>query len=103
VLARSGSRDRHVLVLGIHMATGALVECMLTPPLPRREAEQLQLYAESKDSPAGRRPNTVGTDEYSCLMEDETLSRHETDIGKLAEGLDNDVESLKQPPNPSGT
>jgi hypothetical protein len=34
---------------------------------------------------------------------DETLSRHETNIGKLAEGLDNDVESLKQPPNPSGT
>ena len=41
VLARPGSRDRQVLVLGVHMATGALVECMLTPPLPRREAEQL--------------------------------------------------------------
>jgi hypothetical protein len=41
VLARPGSRDRQVLVLGIHMATGALVECMLTPPLPRREAERL--------------------------------------------------------------
>jgi hypothetical protein len=41
VLARPGSRDRQVLVLGIHMATGALIECMLTPPLPRREAERL--------------------------------------------------------------
>jgi hypothetical protein len=41
VLARPGSRDRQVLVLGIHMATGALVECILTPPLPRREAERL--------------------------------------------------------------
>jgi hypothetical protein len=41
VLARPGSRDRQVLVLGVHMATGALVECMLTPPLPRREAERL--------------------------------------------------------------
>lgn len=41
VLARPGSRDRQVLAVGIHMATGALVECMLTPPLPRREAERL--------------------------------------------------------------
>jgi hypothetical protein len=41
VLARPGSRDRQVIVLGIHMATGALIECMLTPPLSRREAEQL--------------------------------------------------------------
>lgn len=41
VLARPGSRDRQVLVLGIDMATDALIECMLTPPLPRREAERL--------------------------------------------------------------
>jgi hypothetical protein len=41
VLARPGSRDRQVLALGIHVATGALVECILTPPLPRREAERL--------------------------------------------------------------
>jgi hypothetical protein len=51
VLARSGSRDRQVLVLGIHMATGALVECMLTPPLPRREAERL-LRKPTKDASA---------------------------------------------------
>jgi len=41
VLARPGSRDRQVLVLGIDSATDALIECMLTPPLPRGEAEQL--------------------------------------------------------------
>jgi hypothetical protein len=41
VLARPGSRDRQVLVLGIDMATDALIECMLTPPLPRREADRL--------------------------------------------------------------
>ena len=41
VLARPGSRDRQVIVLGIHSATDALIECMLTPPLPRGEAEQL--------------------------------------------------------------
>lgn len=41
VLARPGSGDRQVLAVGIHMATGALVECMLTPPLSRREAERL--------------------------------------------------------------
>jgi hypothetical protein len=41
VLARPGSRDRQVLVLGIDMAIDALIECMLTPPLPRREAERL--------------------------------------------------------------
>jgi hypothetical protein len=41
VLGRPGSRDRQVLVLGIDMATDALIECMLTPPLPRREAERL--------------------------------------------------------------
>jgi hypothetical protein len=41
VLARPGSRDRQVLVLGIDMTTDAMIECMLTPPLPRREAERL--------------------------------------------------------------
>ncbi len=41
VLARPGSRDRQVLVLGIDVANDALIECMLTPPLPRREAERL--------------------------------------------------------------
>jgi hypothetical protein len=41
VLARPGSGDGQVLVLGIDMATDALIECMLTPPLPRREAERL--------------------------------------------------------------
>jgi hypothetical protein len=30
-----------VIVFGIHSATDALIECMLTPPLPRREADQL--------------------------------------------------------------
>ncbi len=41
VLARPGSRDRQVLVVGIDVANDALIECMLTPPLPRREAERL--------------------------------------------------------------
>jgi hypothetical protein len=41
VLARPGSRDRQVLVLGIDLLTDALIECMLTPPLPRGEAERL--------------------------------------------------------------
>jgi len=41
VLARPGSRDRQVLVLGIDLGTDALMACMLTPPLPRREAERL--------------------------------------------------------------
>jgi hypothetical protein len=41
VLARPGSRDRQVLALGIDVPTDALIECMLTPPLPRHEAERL--------------------------------------------------------------
>lgn len=41
VLARPGSRDRQVLVLGIDVATDALIECMLTPSMARREAERL--------------------------------------------------------------
>jgi hypothetical protein len=41
VLARPGSRDRQVIVLGIDLANDALIECMLTPPLPHREAERL--------------------------------------------------------------
>ncbi len=41
LLARPGSRGRQVLGLGIDVATDALIECMLTPPLPRREAERL--------------------------------------------------------------
>jgi hypothetical protein len=41
VLARPGSRDRQVVVVGIDVANDALIECMLTPPLPRREAERL--------------------------------------------------------------
>ena len=41
VLARPGSRERQVLVVGIDMASDALIECMLTPPLPRREAKRL--------------------------------------------------------------
>ena len=41
VLARPGYRDRQVLVLGIDVATDAVIECMLTPPLSRSEAERL--------------------------------------------------------------
>jgi hypothetical protein len=41
VLARPGSRDRQVVVVGIDVATDALIECMLTPPIPRRKAERL--------------------------------------------------------------
>jgi len=41
VLERPGSRDRQVLLLGIDTATDALIECMLTPALPRREAERM--------------------------------------------------------------
>jgi hypothetical protein len=41
VLARPGSRERQVVVVGIDVANDALIECMLTPPLPRREAERL--------------------------------------------------------------
>ncbi len=53
VLARPGSRDRQVLVLGIDTATDALVECMLTPSMPRREAEQLSRSAANDlDAPA---------------------------------------------------
>jgi hypothetical protein len=41
VLARPGGRDRQVVVVGIDVATDALIECILTPPLPRREAGRL--------------------------------------------------------------
>ena len=41
VLARPGYRDRQVLVLGIDVTTDALIECILTPPLSRSEAERL--------------------------------------------------------------
>jgi hypothetical protein len=41
VLARPGSRDRQVVVVGIDVENDALIECMLTPPLPRRKAERL--------------------------------------------------------------
>jgi hypothetical protein len=40
-LARPGSRDLQVVVVGIDLATDALIECMLTPPLPRGEAARL--------------------------------------------------------------
>lgn len=51
LLARPGSRDRQVLIVGIDVATDALIECMLTPPLPRREAERL-LRKPTKDPDA---------------------------------------------------
>jgi hypothetical protein len=41
VLARPNSRARQVLVFVIDAGTDALVECVLTPPLTRREAERL--------------------------------------------------------------
>lgn len=41
VLARPHSRDRQVLVVGIDVTTDAMIECMLTPPLPRRDADRL--------------------------------------------------------------
>ncbi len=51
VLARPNNRARQVLVVGIDMGTDALIECMLTPPLPRREAERL-LRGPTKDPSA---------------------------------------------------
>ena len=64
VLARPGYRDRQVLVLGIDVATDALIECMLTPPLSRKEAERL-LREPTSDASA---PPLAGlaTDELSC-------------------------------------
>jgi hypothetical protein len=66
VLARPGSRDRQVLVLGIHLATDALIECMLTPPLPRREAEQLlpKLASDASAPPL----TTLATDELAARV-----------------------------------
>lgn len=75
VLARPGSRDRQVLALGIHMPTDALIECMLTPPLPRREAGRL-LREATNDASAP----LLATDELAARVTATAARARDLDI-----------------------
>ena len=66
VLARPGRRDRQVVALGIDVATDSLVECMLTPPLSRREAKRL--LREPVEDPAAAPPRPLAPDELAARV-----------------------------------